>query len=53
MSGWDTTGNTEYIMTFADYPVINAVQIDDGKGTWQANADTELLNDVNIAQVYK
>jgi hypothetical protein len=53
LSGFDTTGNTEYIMTFADFPVINTVQYSDGKGTWQANSDTELLNDVNIAQVYK
>ena len=53
MGGWDASGNTEYIMTFADYPVINISQANDGKGTWQANAGSELLNDTNIAQVYK
>ncbi len=53
MTGWDVSGNTEYFMTFSDFPVINTTQYTDGKGTWQANSSTELLNDVNIAQVYK
>ena len=53
LTGWDVSGNTEYFMTFSDFPVINTTQYTDGKGTWQANSSTELLNDVNIAQVYK
>lgn len=52
-AGWDTTGNTEYFMTFANAAVINVTQLNDGKGTWQANADTELLFGANVAQVYK
>jgi len=52
-AGWDTTGNTEYLMLFANISVINTSQYADGKGTWQANAATELLAGTNIAQVYK
>jgi len=52
-AGWDTTGNTEYFMTFANVSVINVTQLNDDKGTWQANADTELLFGTNVAQVYK
>jgi len=52
-AGWDTTGNTEYLMLFSNFAVINTTQYDDGKGTWQAAPGTELLGGSNIAQVYK
>jgi hypothetical protein len=53
MNGWDISGNTEYVVTFSRYQSINQSQFNEGKGTWQADKDSELIASTKIAQVYK
>jgi hypothetical protein len=50
ITGFDTTGETEYALVFADYATAVAAQ--KTRGTWQAAQGTHLLNAADRAKAY-